>query len=232
VRREKIFRPRVSRLIEMCRRHGVQTDSLLEVGAGFGTFCEELMKTQVFQRIVAIEPTPDLAATCRRRGVNVIEKPIEALEPSDVDAVDVVASFECIEHLFSPEEFLRSCSGLIRPGGLLCLSCPNGQGFDILTLEAHSDAVDAEHLNYFNPASLSALVDRCGFETLEVTTPGVLDAEIVRKKALKGEIDLRAQPFLRKILLDDWETLGDAFQDFLVQSRLSTHMWLLARRKA
>src|SRR5688572_25010294 len=40
-RREKIFRPRAERLVELCQRYDIGGSVLLEVGAGFGTFCEE-----------------------------------------------------------------------------------------------------------------------------------------------------------------------------------------------
>ena len=77
VRRARIFRPRVERVIDACRRHGTRTNVLLEIGAGFGTFCEEMKRVAVFDRIVAVEPTPDLAQTCRNRGLEVIERRIE-----------------------------------------------------------------------------------------------------------------------------------------------------------
>ena len=77
VRREKIFAPRVDRLLELCEKYEIKTHSLLEVGAGFGTFCSELKSRDVFKKVVAVEPTPDLAETCRTKGIDVIEKPVE-----------------------------------------------------------------------------------------------------------------------------------------------------------
>ena len=44
------------------------------------------------------------------------------------------------------------------------LTCPNVRGFDIEMLGERSATVDAEHLNYFHPASLGALLERCGFD--------------------------------------------------------------------
>ena len=40
----------------------------------------------------------------------------------------------------------------------------------------------------------------------------------------------RNQPFLKKVLLDDWEQLGVAFQEFLIQQGLSSNMWIVARK--
>lgn len=229
-RREKIFSPRATRLVEICQRHGVRTESLLEVGAGFGIFCEEVLRLNVFKRVVAIEPTPDLAATCRNRGLEVINKPIEQVELEDA-GFDVVASFEVVEHLFSPGDFVRQCGRCLRPGGLLIVTCPNAKGFDIATLGTLSDAVDTEHLNYFHPASISHLVASNGFEVLEVLTPGRLDAELVRQRALTGEFDLSSQPFLHTVLVREWDRLGESFQQFLADNALSSHMWLVARKQ-
>ena len=228
-RRARIFRPRVERILELCDRFDVEPDVLVEVGPGFGTFCEEVLSTQRFSRVLAVEPTPDLAEACRRRGIEVIERPVEEVDVSALPAVSVVASFETIEHLYEPESFVRACFSLLSPGGLLVLTCPNGQGFEVEELGVHADTVDAEHLNYFNPASLSALVSRVGFEPLETSTPGRLDAELVRKKALSGDWST-ASPFLQRVLLDDWERLGPPFQDYLAANNLSSHMWLVARK--
>lgn len=228
-RREKIFRPRAERSAEICQRLGVATSCFLDVGAGFGTFCEELKNQGLFDRVVAVEPTPSLAETCRQKGVETIEQPIEHLATDQYQA-DVISSFEVIEHLFSPSEFIRKCHQLLTPNGLLILTCPNVKGFDIQTLMQASDSVEPEHLNYFHPESLAELVVRHGFELEEVSTPGRLDAELVRNKHLAGHFDLAAHPVLHQILIERWDDCGAAFQNFLSDNGLSSHMWLVARK--
>lgn len=229
-RLERIFVPRVDRLLELCRKYKVDTNAILEIGAGFGTFCAEVQKRDVFVRVVAVEPTPDLAKTCRGRGLEVLEQPVEQIQLGANELFDVVASFEVIEHLFAPKDFIRHMTRLLKPGGIMMLACPNGQGFDIETLGTASNTVDHEHLNYFNPESLSGLLVHCGLEVLESFTPGKLDADLVRNKILTGEFDVSKQPFLKKILVDEWEQLGGAFQEFLVQQGLSSNMWVVARK--
>jgi 2-polyprenyl-3-methyl-5-hydroxy-6-metoxy-1,4-benzoquinol methylase len=231
-RRQKIFVPRADRLLQICARLGVRTRNLIEIGAGFGTFCEELTSRRVFERIVAVEPTPHLAATCRERGLNVIEQPIEHVRLAERERFDVAVSFEVIEHLFSPASFLTGIAGAIQPDGLLVLTCPNGKGFDVETLGPLSNTVDHEHLNYFHPASLAALLDRCGFETIESFTPGQLDAELVRTQILAGAYDVSRQPFLQRVLVDEWDRLGGPFQQFLAGNGLSSNMWVVARKRA
>ena len=74
-------------------------------------------------------------------------------------------------------------------------------------------------------------LERYGLEVLEVLTPGRLDAELVRKAAQAGTLDLTGQPFLRRVLIDDWPRLGQPFQDFLAENQLSGHIWAVARKK-
>lgn len=225
-RRKNIFRPRAQRTLEICERCGVGRTTLIDVGAGFGTFLDEVRSEGAFEELIAVEPTPSLAETCRARGFRVLESNIELVEQRSLRA-DVVTAFEVIEHLFRPADFVRACAKFLRPGGLLILTCPNIDGFDLMVLREQSATIDLEHLNYFTPSSLSALLQTCGFSTVEASTPGLLDAELVRKAALRGEVDLDRQPFLRTLLVERWNEVGHPFQRFLSQAGLSSHLWLV-----
>jgi len=230
-RREKLHKPWLERVTGFCKTHGVSMGSLVEIGAGFGTFCQVAQEARAFEEVVAIEPTPEMAQACRDRGVKVVEKRIEDITGEDVDGADVAVAFEVIEHLFEPGQFLNQAARLLRPGGLLVISCPNGQGFDISVLREQSLAIDPEHVNLFNPASLSALVTAGGFEVLDVSTPGRLDAEFVHTAIADGSFDVSGQPFLKRVLQDEWEQLGWNFQQFLAANGLSSHMWMAARKR-
>lgn len=233
-RRERIFKPRVAMVAELCQRFQVGRDLMVEVGSGFGIFCQETMRQGLFKRVVGIEPTPDLASSCRQRGIEVIEKPVEQVVLDELlsneKQVDVIAHFEVIEHLLNPKLFLEKCAELLHSGGLMILTCPNGKGFDIDVMKEISPAVDTEHLNLFNLESLAALLEKCGFSVIEKQTPGRLDAELVRNRALSGEFDLVHHPFLKEVLLDNWDEHGAAFQEFLIKQKLSSNMLIVARR--
>jgi 2-polyprenyl-3-methyl-5-hydroxy-6-metoxy-1,4-benzoquinol methylase len=228
-RREKIFRPRAEKIAKICDDNNVQGDGLLEVGSGFGTFCEEIGRLNIFDKVIAVEPTPGLAATCRAKGVEVIEKPIEEVQ-LDNERVDLIASFEVIEHLFEPKGFVKACWELLAPGGVIVITCPNIDGFDLSQLGKVSENIDVEHINYFNPKSIEHLMRNSGFEMIELSTPGKLDAELVRKKVLSGDFDVADQPFLNKVLMTDWESLGAKFQTFLSENGLSSHMWYVGKK--
>lgn len=228
IRREKIFLPRVERLTEVWKKYGYSGGTLLEVGAGFGIFCEELSRIGLFKRIIGVEPTPSLAQTCRDKNIEILEKPFEDVLLDD-NSIDIVAAFEVIEHLFRPADFLRKCSSILKKNGLIVVTCPNWSGFDLQVLQSSSDTVDHEHLNYFTPHSISKLFESFGFKVVELFTPGKLDAELVRKKVLEGQFDLSDNRFLSQILLTEWDRLGAAFQTFLSDQGLSSHLWLVAK---
>jgi len=229
VRMERIFRPRVRRILELCREWNIAPGVLVEVGSAAGMFCEEAQACGTFKRIIGIEPGAAQAATCRTKGIEIIESTLEQVADLDTPA-DIVVSFETIEHVYSPRDFLTRCHDLLTPGGMLVLTCPNYEGFDIMTLGVLSDSLDAEHINMFTPRGLTALLESTGFEMVEISTPGALDAELVRNKVLDHVIDLTGQPFLRRVLIEDWERLGLSFQSYLCENLMSSHMWVAVRR--
>lgn len=230
-RKQKIFVPRVNQVLDLCKRYTVNTSTLLEVGAGFGFFCEELNKRSIFKRVIGVEPNPELAKVCREKGIEIIEKPIEEIPLAQEQLFDVVVNFEVIEHLFSPKDFLQQCKKFLKPGGLFIVTCPNGKGFDFALLGKDCTNVDHEHINYFNPKSLALLLEECGFEVLESITPGQLDAELVRSKIQEGILDVSDRPFLKRVLIDEWGQLGGLFQQFIQDAGLSSNMWLAARSR-
>jgi 2-polyprenyl-3-methyl-5-hydroxy-6-metoxy-1,4-benzoquinol methylase len=232
-RREKIFKPRVEKILEICQQYQIQTNTIIDIGAGFGTFCEEMIKRNTFQQVIAVEPSHDLAETCRKRGIHVIEKILENIHSTDLDktSINVVTNFEVIAQLFSPKHFLMQCANLMPTDSVLILTCPNSKGFDINVLGEKSSSIDIGHINLFNLNSLSLLLESCGFEVLEKRTPGRLDAELVRNKILSEEFDVSNQPFLKQILIDRWSELGPSFQQFLISHDLSSNMMFVAKRK-
>lgn len=229
VRRAKVFAPRAERVARHAQSRGIAGGSLVEVGAGSGIFLEEMRRFGIYDRLIGIEPTPDLADTCREKGFEIVEAAVETV--SLAEPVDAIVSFEVIEHLFSAYDFLRWAFEQLKPEGLLYLSCPNIRGFDTLLLGKQSIAVDHEHLNYFHPDSLAHLLKRTGFEAVEVETPGVLDVDLVRRARDAGEVsDETVGPVLAGLLDRNSEEADAELQTFLQRMRLSSNMIAVAQK--
>lgn len=227
-RRASIARPQARRVVEAADQAGCGRGLLVEIGAGSGLVLEEIRALGRFERLLAVEPTPGLAGTLRDKGFDVIESGWEDAPLAGLGA-DAVCSFEVIEHLFDPGAYLRAVHKALRPGGALVLTCPNIRGFDFQVLGFEgADNFGLGHVNMFHAASLTQLLERCGYTVRAVATPGRLDADLVRQKILAGACDVSARPFLKRVLVDEWERLGEPFQAFLRDNGLSSNLMVTA----
>jgi 2-polyprenyl-3-methyl-5-hydroxy-6-metoxy-1,4-benzoquinol methylase len=229
VRKEKIFKPRALKTVEFCKKYNIKGDLLIEIGSAFGTYCEALKELNYFKKILAVEPTPSLAETCRKKGLEVIESTVEDLQINH-EVADVVANFEVIEHLFNPLRFVEQCVKYLKKGGLFICTCPSGMGLGTLVLKEKARVVDHEHLNYFNPHSLSLLIEKCELELLEVSTPGELDVDLLENHLKEEPSILNHNLFVKKIVTS-YETTKRNFQKFLKENLLSSHLWIVGRKK-
>lgn len=232
-RREKICRPNLDKIIFECKKRKLIGPRLLEVGPGFGTFAALANAAHYFDKVTVIERTPEMVEACRSKGLEVIESSLEDVRPEFIASADVVACFEVIEHVFEPVDFISGVNRLhrlLKPNGLFVFTCPNGQGFDTMMLEAASPAVDTEHVNLFNTSSIALLLKRAGFEILSVETTGRLDVELVRRAVLAGTTNITSQPFWRKLLVDDFAALGRDFQKLLMDHNMSGNMRVIAQK--
>lgn len=96
---------------------------ILEVGVGAGHFLEQARA--VGFDVTGIELNPDGAASARAKGFTVFEQDLAALKTENLDYWDAICSFQVLEHLPNPRQFLEQCLELLKPGGLLILSVPN-----------------------------------------------------------------------------------------------------------
>jgi SAM-dependent methyltransferase len=225
-RREKMFKPRaefINTLLE-----GKSNLLIGDIGAGFGIFLEEFRKINPNNKLVAIEPSVEMAKICSSKGFSVIEDLIENIDES-IYQFDVLISFELFEHLFNPKEFALKIKKLLKPGGILILTTLNGLGFDIQILWEKSKSVSPpHHLNFFNPNSLNILFSECGFSEVEVSTPGVLDWSILEGGIVNKEFD--ADRIWKTIVSIGSDAAKADLQSWISNNGFSSHMRLIAKK--
>ena len=230
IRREKIFKPRAEKTINYCKKNGIEGGTILEIGAAFGTFCEALGSFGFFDRIIAVEPTPGLAKTCRQKGIETIEQTIEEMD-IDPNSIDVIANFEVIEHIGNPHEFINKAASYLKKGGLFICSCPSGEGIGTLVLKEKAKVVDHEHVNYFNPKSLGLLLERSDIELLEVATPGELDVDLLNNSFKQSPELFDTNKFFKYLFTENNQKALSDFQVFLKNNLLSSHLWVVGQKK-
>ena len=225
-RREKIWKPRAELIKSKVARFSNIVE-IVDVGGGYGTFAEEVRRISDYQ-VRIIEPSKHLAEVCRRKGFPVIGKFLEKMVKSDLgEGQRCFVSFELFEHLYDPVEFLHCLNDLMHTGDLFIFTTLNGVGVDIQVLWEHSKAVSPpHHLNFFNPLSVRMLLESCGFEPMEITTPGKLDINIIENN-IQHVTDRFWRTFFRISSVTDKRDL----QEYVSSHLFSSHMMVVCRKR-
>jgi SAM-dependent methyltransferase len=104
----------------------------------------------------------------KENGHEVFAYPQDALDCKV--AVDIVTSFDVIEHLEDPNSFVDAAYELLRPGGKFILSMPNVD--DVLLKVCHEKFApfffQAAHLNYFGSAAVDFLFSKSQFSKYKI----------------------------------------------------------------
>lgn len=145
------------------------------------------------------------------------------------ESIDVALYINQLQHETNPIESLRKIKGKLSDKGLLFLSTRLGSGFDVMTLKGGLDNVfPYEHVLLPSRKGLELLLDKAGYELLEIVTPGVMDMQYVMDNQERIEED---NLFARYLVEDaDKATIRD-FQRFLQKAGLSSFAQLVARKK-
>jgi 2-polyprenyl-6-hydroxyphenyl methylase/3-demethylubiquinone-9 3-methyltransferase len=102
--------------------------TILDIGCGGGLVCEPLCRLGA--RVTGIDPGLDNVEAARRHaagqglGIDYRMARVEDLAAQGL-AFDAAVCLEVVEHVPDPAAFLKTCAGLVRPGGLMLLSTIN-----------------------------------------------------------------------------------------------------------
>lgn len=227
-RRERIFRPRAERLLQMCGANGIDVSKLIDVGAGYGILLDEWRCLRPETDMLAIEPSTSLAGECRTKGFEVVEDIAENVSGFK-DYADLVVCFEVLEHVFNPLSFIKTLADLARPGGHVFVSTLSVDGFDIQTLWERSNSIfPPHHINFMSIDGFRYLFKRAGLEVVSISTPGVLDVDIVRNAYRKSPALFTNNRFVRQLMTNDSQAA--LFQKFLSDNCMSSHAWVFAKK--
>ena len=164
--------------------------SYMEVGCGYGFGLDFAIHSRQWHG-VGIDPAP--LASVGREALNVA---IELRYLRDDDeargTMHVVMASEVIEHVPSPAAFVRTLRAMLRPGGLLMLTTPNGDDIG----PASSPGVIVSllsptlHLVIQNTASFTSLLRQAGFAHVDVQ----VDSHSLVAFASDSPLDLEHDP--------------------------------------
>ena len=168
---EPLMAQRVAGMLrEMFPAEGNGFNSFFEVGSGWGHFLAASAK--YFKKVSGVEFSREQAAYSRSRfGLEISEEDI-FLHNQGLN-YDVIAAWELLEHLPNPRQFLNWAHSQLNSGGQLVLSTPNYGSLYRRTLGTHwFYFIPSQHLTYFSPQTLKALLQSVGFTEIKIFTSG------------------------------------------------------------
>jgi len=137
----------------------VKGKKVLDIACGTG-FGSELLLRSGAARVVAADVSLEAIESCTKRlqqfeglswtchyqdGTNMTYEP---------NTFDIVVSFETIEHIPAADEFLKEISRVLKPGGMLVLSTPNGR----ITNPLKGKPINPFHVYEYDPIELQNLI--------------------------------------------------------------------------
>lgn len=137
--------------------------TVADFGCGVGLFLDLLQG--VADRAVGIDLGEHLATVLAAKGMEF--RNLKSLD--DTEWLDVAVSFDTLEHVPFPRDFLEKVWRSLRPGGRLYLGVPNQADFLKQVVPSYVQFFyHCSHLWYFGVQSLAQLAGGLGFEDIAV----------------------------------------------------------------
>lgn len=175
------------RWLEWAQLQEFRGKSILDLGCGSG-YLLDLAKGQGATVTVGL----DLMEAPEWQGLS--QLPFRFIE-SDLDETqwqldpeekfDLILAFDIVEHLSSPYRFLTKIKSLLAPNGWLFLTTPNTSSWErVYRPQRWSGATDPQHKILFNRYNLQFLLERAGFDDIQIAAP-------IRKLSFMGSLSNR-----------------------------------------
>ena len=207
-RNENVYRPKLEWIQHTLRLHGLLRPQLLEVMTSPSPFTPFLLESDAFQAIVPMAE-------------------MEGASP-DSPVSNAAVLLESLDRVSDPAALLKSVVGRLERNGLVFVTALVSSGFDVAALGLNNMYVyPPDRTNCFSVTGLVKLLKSCGLTPVEVSTPGVLDVEIVRAH-IQQDPGLKLSGFERRIIEADPEK-RESFQTFLQENLMSSFARIVGR---
>lgn len=211
-RAENVYAPKLDWIHNTLLLQGIHRARLLEVVTPPSDFSSLLAGSELFEKVVTLD---EMAL---RSGAEAGER------------VDAVVLLESLDRIDDPVALLSAVSALLVDGGLIFVTSLVASGFDMALLGRRNFYLyPPDRANCFSRQGLETLIAQSGFALLEVSTPGVLDVQIV--EAHLGDDPAVPLSAFERQLLDAPAEARAAFQGFLQQHGMSSFARIAGRKE-
>ncbi|MEP2654075.1 MAG: class I SAM-dependent methyltransferase [Paraglaciecola sp.] len=209
----------------------VKQGLLLDIGSAIGIFIEALQRSNTALSIHCCEPSGDACTRLKQRfpKIHLYNKWLQEL--SFKEKYHAITLWDTIEHIEDIDAFTQKIFSLLKPGGYWFFSTPNTNSFEWqIAGKDHVQLLPPGHINLFNPNSIDILMQRHGFEVVEMQTPnGTLDVSYIDKLTQSSnKYDKQLGGFLRTNLQD--KNFKQKFAQLLSTTTTAGNVFVIARK--
>jgi SAM-dependent methyltransferase len=226
---ENIYSPRAKRIKNTLTQDGYSLPiKMIDIGSGYGSFLKAAKEEGLALNPEGLEPNSQLKEICEKKGFHIHHTDLENAQGFD-STYELVTSFEVLEHSFDISTFIKKAYHIVKPGGVILLTSLSNQGYDIQMLgKDHNNVKPPHHINFVNPFSAYILMTKCGFKNVKIETPGKLDVDILCNRV--EQFPYLLDDLIFNSLYNSDDNYKNTFQEFLVQNKLSSHLWIWAEK--
>jgi hypothetical protein len=209
-RNENVYLPKLEWIQHTLRLQGISRPRIVEFATPPSVFFPLLADSGIFQEVLSLPEngTPksaDLKGSC-----------------------DAAVLLESLDRSADPQTLIGNVAGAMKKGGLLFVTALVSSGFDVAVLGLNNLYVyPPDRANCFSLRGLVTFLKNSGFVPVEISTPGVLDVEIVNAH-VAHDPSISLSPFERRIVSAEPEK-REAFQTFLQENLMSSFARIVAR---
>jgi hypothetical protein len=228
-RKEKIIKPRLEWIQESLHEYLPQAQRIGDVNTTLYGYVEELLQYQNFKQKILINPFLELDKSKLKNGIKVVES--QKWEQALAGKLDIVSIFEVADRASDIDALFDKINLVLADNGLCFMTAILISGFDLQSLwDNAQNLYPPDRLNVFSVEGLRRIFQRHNLECLELSTPGILDADIVAS-AIEQNPKIKLPRFTRYLLKNRDEEAKKAFQEFLQANLLSSYGRILLRKR-
>ena len=169
-----------------------KTGKLMDLGCGLGYFLNGVKLDKTFDGL-GVDISDDAVEYVKNTfGINVENE--SELDNLDKHTFDIITQWHVLEHVHYLNERMQQLHHLLKQDGTMFIAVPNSKSKDAEIYKEYWDGYDVpRHLYHFNQKSFSLLIEKHGFEIVEIK-PMWFDAPYI---CMRSEVHLKNRfPFI------------------------------------
>lgn len=141
------------------------SDVVLDVGCGQGEFASYVSKNDA--KFIGLESSTSAKTLAKTKGIDILNVSIQDYALSNPETVDLVTSFQVLEHVSEPKLFIQAKLEVLKHNGLMIIAVPSEDSFisdvtnGVLNMPPH-------HLTRWSDKSLKYVADLFNLELVSL----------------------------------------------------------------